>query len=197
MTEKAPPRRGRRPGVSNTRQSVLAAARTRFGNDGFAATTIRAIATDAGVDASQVMQFFRSKDDLFAAVLAVPPETLRRFDEAFAGPDEGLGMRVVLAFLAAWEGPATESDPLMATLRSALANEQARRQLSEFLQSRWTDGALRGDDAVLRVGLALSMLVGVITSRRIIGVPALESATHEQLATHLAPLIQQLLTGRE
>ena len=35
------------------------AARARFASDGFAATTIRRVAADAGVDPSQVMQFFR------------------------------------------------------------------------------------------------------------------------------------------
>ena len=67
--------------------------------DGFAATTIRVVAADAGVDASQVMQFFRSKDELFAAVMAVPPSALERFDTAFEGPDEHLGERVVRAYL--------------------------------------------------------------------------------------------------
>ena len=40
-------RRGRRPGTSNTRQAMLEAARARFANDGFAATTIRLVAADA------------------------------------------------------------------------------------------------------------------------------------------------------
>ena len=48
---------------------VLEAARARFAKDGFAATTIRAIAADAKVDVSQVMQFFRSKNELFVELL--------------------------------------------------------------------------------------------------------------------------------
>jgi AcrR family transcriptional regulator len=107
-------RRGRRPGSNSTRQDVLDAARTRFANDGFAATTIRLIAGDAGVDVSQVMQFFGSKDELFAAVIAIPASALERFDTVFETPDEKLGERVVLAFLQAWEGVAEESGPLMA-----------------------------------------------------------------------------------
>jgi AcrR family transcriptional regulator len=82
----------------------------RFARDGFAGTTIRRIAADAGVDASQVMQFFRSKDDLFAAVMAVPASALERFETAFEGPDEHLGERVVRAYLSAWEGSAEESE---------------------------------------------------------------------------------------
>jgi AcrR family transcriptional regulator len=37
-------------------------------SDGFAATTMRYVAADAEIDVSMVMQFFRSKDELFTAV---------------------------------------------------------------------------------------------------------------------------------
>lgn len=191
-------RRGRRPGSGTTRQAVLDAARARFARDGFGATTIRGVAGDAGVDASQVMQFFRSKDELFAAVMAVPASALERFDTAFEGPDDGLGERVVRAYLTAWEGPADESEPLMAMLRGAITNDDARAQLRDFIQSRLVHGIVEGpghDDAVLRAGLAAAMLVGVVTSRQIIGVPVLVAADREQLVATLAPAIQQILGG--
>lgn len=188
------PRVGRRPGTASTRQTVLDAARARFASDGFAATTIRRIAADAEVDPSQVMQFFRSKDDLFAAVMSVPTSALTRFDTAFEGPDERLGERVVLAYLQAWEGAAEESEPLMAMLRGAIVNERASMQLREFIQSRLLHGMRgRGDDATLRAGLAAAMLIGIITSRRIIGVPVLVSADTDTLVSIVGPAIQQLL----
>jgi AcrR family transcriptional regulator len=189
-------RRGRRPGSGTTRQGVLDAARARFARDGFAATTIRGVAADAGVDASQVMQFFRSKDELFAAVMAVPASALERFDTAFEGPDDGLGERVVRAYLTAWEGAAAESEPLMVMLRGAITNEHARAQLRDFIQSRLVHGIDDGpgrDGAMLRAGLAAAMLVGVVISRQIIGVPVLVAADREQLVATLAPAIQQVL----
>lgn len=188
-------RRGRRPGPGSTRQEVLDAARARFASDGFAATTIRVVATDAGVDVSQVMQFFRSKDELFAAVMAVPASALERFDTVFEGPDEHLGERVVRAFLKAWEGVPEESEPLMAMLRGAIVNEQARDQLRGFIQSRITAGTSErlGADAALRAGLASALLVGMVTSRQIIGVPVLLAAEPEQLVAIVAPAIQQIL----
>ncbi|WP_410631675.1 TetR family transcriptional regulator [Amycolatopsis sp. cmx-4-83] len=188
-------RRGRKPGPGSTRQAVLDAARAQFARDGFAGTTIRRIAADAGVDASQVMQFFRSKDDLFAAVMAVPASALERFDTAFEGPDEHLGERVVRAYLRAWEGGAEESEPLMAMLRGAVGNENARVQLREFIQSRLLHGSGGGGDAMLRAGLAAAMLVGIVTSRRIIGVPVLVAADTEQIVATVGPAIQQVLVG--
>lgn len=185
-------RRGRPPGTESTRKTVLEAARKRFAADGFAATTIRLIAADADVDASQVMQFFRSKDELFAASMSIPPSVLDLFDTAFAGPDEHLGERVVRAYIQAWEGPPTESEPLMAMLRGAIVNENASAQLADFIQSRLVEGSA-GDDSALRAGLASSMLVGLVTSRRIIGVPLLTQADTETIVAIIAPAIQEVL----
>lgn len=188
---------GRRPGPGSTRQAVLEAARSRFAADGFAGTTIRRVAADAGVDPSQVIQFFHSKDELFAAVMAVPASALRRFDTAFEGPDEHLGERVVRAYLDAWEGVPEEREPLMAMLRGAVVNEQAAAQLRDYIQSRLLHG-LEGRDegAVLRTAVAASMLVGITTGRRIVGVPALAAADTETLVAAVAPAIQLVLAGR-
>lgn len=191
-------RRGRRPGASTTRQAILDAARARFASDGFGATTIRRVAADAGVDASLVIQFFGSKDELFAAVMAISPDALARLSTAFDGPDERLGERVVRAFLGVWEGDPQESEPLMAMLRGAIANEQANAQLREFLQARLLDlaGSRVADEAALRAGLASSMLVGLVVGRRIVGVPVLADAERERLVTLVAPAVQSVLTSR-
>lgn len=187
--------RGRRPGGATTRQAVLDAARTRFARDGFAATTIRLVAADASVDASQVMQFYRSKDELFAAVMAIPASALHQFDTAFQGPDEHLGERVVRAYLGAWEGVPAESEPLMAMLRGAIVNENASGLLRDFIQSRLLGGTSeRADrDAALRAGLASSMLVGIIMGRRIIRVPTLVAVDAEDIVAVLGPAIQRIL----
>ena len=188
-------RRGRRPGPNSTRKAVLDAARARFASDGFAATTIRLVAADAEVDVSQVMQFFGSKDELFAAVMAVPASALRRFNTIYEGLDEHVGERVVRAFLTAWEGIPEESEPLMATLRGAMVNDQARDQLRDFIQARLLAGTSErlGTDAALRAGLATSLLIGMVVCRRVIGVPVLVAAEPEELVTLIAPAIQQIL----
>jgi AcrR family transcriptional regulator len=188
-------RRGRRPGTSTTRQAILDAARAQFARDGFASTTIRGVAAGAGVDASLVMQFFRSKAELFAAVMSISPNALARLSGAFDGPKEGLGERVVRAYLDVWEGAPQESEPLMAMLRGAIVNDQARGQLREFIQARLLDGVgpHTGDDAVLRAGLASSMLVGLVVGRRIVGVPVLANADREKLVELLAPAVQSVL----
>jgi AcrR family transcriptional regulator len=193
----APVRRGRRPGTSTTRQAILDAARVRFASDGFAATTIRRVASDAGVNPSLVMQFFTSKEALFAAVMSISSKSLERISTVFDGPDEDLGERVVRAHLEVWEGAPEDSEPMMAMLRAAITNEQAGSQLREFIQARLLDamgeGREKTPDAALRAGLASSMLVGVIVGRRVVGVPILAEADTETLVAMIAPAIQSVL----
>jgi AcrR family transcriptional regulator len=195
--EKAPkPRKPGRPsGSGSSRQTVLDAARARFSSDGFAATTMRRVAADAGVDVSMVMQFFRSKDELFAAVMDIPQSALEKLGSVFEGADEHLGERVVRTFLQAWEGAPEESQPLMAMLRNAMVNEAARTYLRDYIESRLATGGSEtlGPDARLRAGLALSMLVGIVTGRTIIGVPVLAASERETLVAMVAPGIQSTL----
>lgn len=172
------------------------AARARFARDGYASTTIRKIAADAGVDASLVMQFFGSKDELFGAVMSIPPEVLSRISSAFAGPERMVGERVTRAFLGAWEGEPQNSEPLLAMLRGAISREEAAAQLSDFIHARIAKGAgarQDDDDALLRVGLAASMLIGVIVGRRIVGVPTLRDRDAESLVAIVAPAVQSIL----
>lgn len=177
------------------RKAILEAARARFASEGFTATTIRRIAADADVDASLVIQFFRSKDELFVAAMEIPTTVLTLFDTAFEGPNDHLGERVARAYLSAWEGPPEESEPLRAMLRGAIVNELAAKQLRDFIQSRLLHGAgdRGGADAALRAGLAAAMLVGVVTSRDIIGVPLIANAEIDEIVRVLAPAIQEIL----
>lgn len=194
-----PRRGGRRPGSSVTRQAILDAARSRFSRDGYASATIRRIAADAGVDASLVMQFYGSKDELFAAAMALPPEALNRLAQAFDGPATTLGERVTGAFLDLWLGDPGTSEPLVAMLRSAVSNEQAAASLQGFIQARLMDRIVprlpSAEDAALRAGLASAMLVGVVVGRGIVKVPLLAEAESRTVVRLVAPAIQRTLEG--
>ncbi|MCG8914485.1 TetR family transcriptional regulator [Actinokineospora sp. PR83] len=196
-----PARRGRRPGPSGTRQAILDAARARFAREGYTAATIRGIAADAGVNAALVMQFFRSKDELFAAVMSITPATLHRIADAFGGPHQGVGERVVRAYLDVWEGSPQDAEPLLAMLRSAISSEQAAGQLRDFIEARvrrGTESTDRHDPQVgLRVALVSAMLVGVVVARRVVTVPTLAAADRDTIVGLVAPGIQAVLTPAE
>ncbi|GAB3109544.1 hypothetical protein GCM10027217_36250 [Pseudomaricurvus hydrocarbonicus] len=142
-----------------------------------------------------VMQFFRSKDELFASVMDIPESALKKLGTVFEEADERLGERVVRTFLQAWDGAPEESEPLMAMLRNAMVHAQARDQLRAYIESRLMagDSTSLGPDARLRAGVALSMLVGLVTGRQIIGVPMLTAVDQETLVAMAAPAIQNIL----
>jgi AcrR family transcriptional regulator len=145
------------------------------------------------------MQLFGCKERLFAAVMSITPTALTRIADAFSGPSRGLGERVTRAFLEVWEGDPSDSEPLVAMLRGAIANEQAAEQLAEFIEARLITEVrpeLRDDPtARIRVGLASSMLVGVIVGRRLVQVPTLRAANTEVVVELIAPAMQAILAG--
>ena len=87
-------RTGRRPGPSSTREDILRAARRRFAEDGYDRATFRRIAADAGVDPALVVQFFGSKQQLFA-VATVPPVTIAALTaQPATDPTASAGLRL-------------------------------------------------------------------------------------------------------
>jgi len=65
-------RPGRPPGPSDTRDRILASARELFARNGIDKTSIRAIASAAGVDAALVHHYFGTKQQLFVAAVRIP-----------------------------------------------------------------------------------------------------------------------------
>jgi AcrR family transcriptional regulator len=189
--------KARQPGPAATRKSILDAARARFARDGFTGSTVRKIAADAGVDGSLVMQYFGSKDELFAAVMALGPNTMSRISQAFDGPADAIGERVTRTFLEVWDGDPEVSEPLLALLRAAIGNQQATVHLRELIQKRVIGDLsprLRDSaDMATRIEIASSMLVGLIVGRRLVGIDALVIEDQDSLVAYVAPSIQALL----
>src|ERR1700749_5315475 len=99
------------------RSTILATARSQFGDHGFERTTIRSVASEAGVAPALVMHYFGSKAELFAAA--------SRFDITFpdlSGVAPGRVADVLLPmFIAVW-GP---QGPFLPLLRAAATNRTA------------------------------------------------------------------------
>src|SRR5918912_3213202 len=104
-TSRTPPPRGRRPGAPDTRATILDAARALFAERGFAGTTIRGVASAAGVDAALVHHYFGTKDDLFLAAMELPVDPRRVLAPALTGDVGAAGERLLRAFLSMWDDP--------------------------------------------------------------------------------------------
>lgn len=193
-------RTGRRPGESGTREEILRAARKLFSEHGYAGTSIRSIAQNAGVDAALIHHFFNSKEGVFAAAMEVAfhPGTLMSDVVDDQDRDSSTGERLVRVFLAMWEDPVTR-EPLLAILRSAMTHEAAARQLRAFIADQVyarVAETVHDDDRQERATLAGSQLIGLAMLRYVLEVEPLASMPPEQVAARVTPTIEAYLNSR-
>src|SRR5260370_10150187 len=108
---------------------------------------------------------------------------------------DGLGERLVRAFVGTWNAPA--GSPLLGLIRSVVGNEDAAALLREFV-TREVLGriarALELDQPQLRAALVASQLVGLAMIRYVVKVEPLAWASADELVTWLGPTLQRYLT---
>lgn len=188
-------RPGRRPGPTETRESILAAARTLFGERGYDGATIRAIAGQAGVDPALVHHFYGSKEQVFVAAMQVPFNPSDVMPRLLEGPREQVAERMLRFFLEVWNDPDGRA-AFLGMVRSAMTNEQAAAMTRQFLrQTLFTRvvGALGVPP--LRAEAAISHLIGTMLMRYVLRLEPLASADEEELIGTIAPTLQRYFDG--
>jgi AcrR family transcriptional regulator len=191
-------RSGRRPGNPDTRETILTAARRIFAEKGFDKASIRAIATDAGVDPALVHHYFGTKDKLFLATMNAPIDPSVLIPQALDGPLEEAGERLIRMMLNVWDSPAGAA--AVGLLRSALSNDWTARLMREFVITqvlRRAVTALVPDPAEveLRTALVASQISGLAVTRYVLKVEPVASAPVEVLVAAIGPTVQRYLTG--
>jgi AcrR family transcriptional regulator len=198
-------RSGRRGGDSGTREAILAAARTRFGDFGYDGATIRGIAADAGVDAALVHHFFGTKERLFAAAMQLPVLPSELLAAALAAgardPDQSLGEHMLRTVLGAWD-VAEMRATFLGLLRSAVTSEQAAGMLREFatetILGRIAEVAAPGPpgaDGQFRAALVASQVLGLALARYVLKIEPIAQASTDDLAAAIGPTVERYLTG--
>ena len=189
-------RRGRRPGRPDTKAAILAAARESFAAAGFGGTTIRAIATAAGVDAALVHHYFGSKEDLFVAALEFPVDPRAVIGAAVAGPAEEAAEKLVRTFLSVWDDPGFQP-ALLATVRRVLEPGGDKLIREGFLPVVLIPAGERLglDRPELRMPLVASQVIGLILARYVVRIEPIASLDPELLVEIYAPTIQRYFTG--
>jgi AcrR family transcriptional regulator len=179
------------PRSEGTRRTILDAARGLFAARGYERTTIRAVAGQAGIDASMVMRYFGSKAGLFAAAAA---GDLNPLDLA-AVPVRRRGEALLRHFMARWDADPSE-DMLVFLLRTAVTDESVAQQLQATFD-RLVAGpliALGDPEAERRAALIGSQLMGIALCRHILRLQPLASLSGEEVVAGVAPTIQRYLT---
>lgn len=141
--------------------------------------------------------YFGTKDKLFAAALQLPFNPGEIFARVLVGGIDGVGERLLRAVFAAWKDVGTRA-AAMAVLRTATSSDQGAAMLREFLERNVLErvaAELTPDRAKLRAGLVASQMAGLLVARYVIGVPALATATDEEIIAAVAPNLQHFLTG--
>jgi AcrR family transcriptional regulator len=188
-------RTGRRPGAGGTREDILAAARSHFAETGYEGATIRAIASGAGVDPALVLHYYGSKDGVFQAAVEFPVDPAEFIPRLLEPGLDGLGERLAHFFIETWDSPTGR--PLLALIRSVVANERAAALMREFVSKAVLGrvaAALDLDRPELRASLAASQLVGVAMLRYVVRLEPLASASAAEVSAWLGPTLQRYLT---
>ncbi|MDE0545134.1 TetR/AcrR family transcriptional regulator [Microbacterium sp. C7(2022)] len=173
---------------TKTTRAIAVSAVKLFTRDGFAATSVRAIAADAGVDPALVIRHFGTKVDLFL-------ETMRwelDADALFAGPLDELGHAIVTRLL---QTDGSESGVFLALLRAsdagAIGTSLTRAHEEGFVAP--LRRRLAGEDADLRARLAAGLVGGLFYMLWVVGDTA-AAADPEALARRYGALLQELIT---
>lgn len=188
-------RPGRRPGPTETRESILTAARTLFGERGYDGATIRAIAGQAGVDPALVHHFYGSKEQVFVAAMRMPFNPSDVVPRLLDGPREQVAERMLRFFLEVWKDPDGRA-AFLGMMRSAMTNEQAAAMTRQFLRQTLLTRVV---DALgvppLRAEAAMSHLIGTMLMRYVLRLEPLASAGEEELIGTIAPTLQRYFDG--
>ncbi|MDT5106644.1 MAG: hypothetical protein QOI25_4157 [Mycobacterium sp.] len=194
MTPKRP---GRPPGPSDTRDRILTSARELFARNGIDKTSIRAIASAAGVDAALVHHYFGTKQQLFVAAIRIPIDPMQVIGPMRETPIDELGLKLPSLLLPLWDSEMGSG--LIATLRSLLAGSEVGLVRSFLQEVVAVEVGTRVDDPPgsgrIRVQFVASQLVGVVMARYILELEPFKSLPVQQVAETIAPNLQRYLTS--
>jgi len=168
-----------------TEARILEAATQIFLDAGYERTTIRAVASAAGVDAGLVMHYFGSKQELFRRVIDAAP--VPEISE-----EPGQATEQILAMLAS--RLANEPVASLTILRSMLTNSEAAsavRAGAARYQAQIAQ-AIPADDADLRAAIISAINLGITVSRHLIRSDELASADPAQVIRLLRPCVLSL-----
>ncbi|HEY0757074.1 MAG TPA: helix-turn-helix domain-containing protein [Ktedonobacteraceae bacterium] len=192
--------------VEDRREQIIDAAMRVFAEKGFARATNRDIAQEAGITTGLIYYYFKSKEDLFSAILEersplqviaqMPPEMLEMPPETFLPL---LIMRILSVI---------ESERFVGLIRVLLPEmlhgtptvaplvmnffQRALDFIGNYLQRQVEIGTVRADLDVLSTAQMLaSSMIGTVLRRQILRDPGMLRYTQEEIAQFIPRLFLQ------
>ena len=195
MTAGRPRGRPSRADGEDRRTAILTVARRQFAAKGYRATSLRAIATEAGVDVSLIGHYFGGKSPLLVATMQLPIDPVEKISSVLAGGRDGLAERLLTTFLDAWD---PHRDVFSSLIRTTLGSEGEQAPLLDVAREvlvAGVAGVLDGQDRELRAELVASQLIGMATMRYVARLEPIADATAESVVRLLAPAMQHVIDG--
>ena len=185
------PGRPRGSSTQETRDRLISVARSHFARTGFAGASLRAIGAEAGVDASLIRHHFGDKSGLLVATMELPVNPAEILQEVIAQGPDGMGERVVRAYLTSWD---PHAEVFSAMIRTALTSGDPQEAPGIQVAQEIVIAALRqvldGDDRDLRAELIVAQIVGLAQLRYVVQLDPLASASVDEVVAIYGPAIQ-------
>ncbi|WP_253900591.1 TetR/AcrR family transcriptional regulator [Mycobacterium asiaticum] len=176
---------------------IVAAARDEFAQNGWAGTTIRAVARVADVDPALVYHYFGSKKGLLDAATNPPQKFLENVAKVWTTPTEQLGRALVEVLLANWADE--EIGPTLRAIMQTAAHEQTTREkLGRVVASSLMGVSHIGSDErdrLVRSGLISSQMMGFGLMRYIWKIEPIASMSEEEVIAAMGPNLQRYVDG--
>lgn len=171
-----------------TRDRILAAARKSFATEGFERTTIRSVASMAGIHPSMVMRYYGTKEGLFAAAAVFDLQ----LPDLTAVPRQRVGVTLIAHLLDRWEDRGS-GDDLPALLRLATTHEGARARLIEIFHQQVAPAIARvcASDLAFQCAVLIStQTIGLAFTRHVLKLPAVVAMSRELLIERIGSIVQ-------
>ena len=175
--------------------AVLDAARVAFNSRGYARTTMRGVATAAGVAPSVLRRYYDNKEQMFAAAMRLPFDPSTAVPELLTPGLDGMGERLVRGTFEVLKDDEARQQVIDLFQAGASAGKAAQ-SLRDFLEDSVVDriaGVVGIPDARMRASLISSHLIGLAATRYVIKLEPLASASEDEVVRMYAPMIQDLL----
>lgn len=171
-------RAGRSRDAAASKEALLQAARSLFGQQGFERTTIREIGELAGVDAALIARYFGNKADLYIA--AVSAEDADGTSTEYDGLEQMAEMMMARADRRG-PGPILQAivrSDTSAEIRAAALDRVAGRLVGPLVDTMNEQGV---EDARLRAQVAISALCGISLGRSLGWFDEIRSVPRDEL----------------
>lgn len=193
------PRRPGRPAGGDpeaTRRRLITVARTQFAAAGYAGASLRSIAREAAVDPSLIRHYFTDKAGLLVATMELPVNPAVVIAAAVEQGVDGLGERLVRAFLTSWD---PHRDVFSTIIRTAVGDSDPLQtpaiQMAQHVLIGSLLTVLDGPDRDVRAELVAAQIIGMATLRYVVSLAPLASAPIDHVVDIYGPAIDRVVSG--